>query len=1250
MIKNITLCLILVTFSIGITQAQDPTPANPGVTNASFGKIGKPGNTTESRQKGTDIVHVNLYTGIGNVSIPIYDYTVDGLDLGISLNYNTKGIKVDQVATSVGLGWDLSVGGEITRQVNGSEDEIVVPALDDNFCDLAPKVPAVCGAWCTLPGTVNQCGQGVDVKTYHHYVSEGNNHNFILAGYNHDVFTANFGGRTLKFTLYRNPNNPNNILTVHTYPKSEVKIDISINGNVIGGLLPEGQGLIPDDNSKIGFIITDEKGNVFYFNSGEYEYKRRTDPAVTTDTKPYFPTTKWVLTKIKTYKGNEVTYQYYDEEQLSEVIYPARRYQEVRERFPHSFMVKFPSIPAQGEDDGGIVVIDSVVYWRGRSNHIQSITYPNGTRAVFHLNTAADRCDIAGQKALASIDILAGYDNNTENKFTYKFNYAYFLAENNVSSDLDVSVTTPCNTINSYYGLAPDGTGVRLGLKSIDKIGLDNVNTERYYTFDYSSQRLPHRLSMSQDLYGYYNGFSPTGLYAPTLSPNPFYLGIPYHESYYVQNMFPGLPSTDSTFNIAYGVNKSQNVELAEACNLTKITNGLGGSIAINYSNGGSSIGFHLADNVYQYHTGPRPQDTVLSNGIDWDNLTGVEVHDGLCVSSIEYCDGYNKDNNTKTFYSYDNGERFYPGGYYWQNTIIPKGAWESNAYNSYLERTWYNNMLNPWNYPFGSNHGFKEVTVTQKNNLGEQISKSKYEFTGVENIFNSGSYNSNIKVATGWAWHLAGQKDMREEYMGLNTSVTQYDYDVPSHIISKTENKYTSSLHFSTVDTITNIFENPGTLSSYGFRYPCDGLGCTSELSSEGIGYAFAAFGPYTTSIFQYNKTMLSESKMTTFSNGQEMVNTMKYFYETTADPPVGGVYHHFDNLKRVEWTNSKNETFKKGYSYNYDFSFTAASKVQYPEASVIYKISNGDSALISMEWGKFLEGYEPGSNYNTGFHHFGLPDYASVLNLKEPMLFMNIPPGLHQVTSLNTRKLYTYDSKNNVIETRVADNAGLANELSEYSAMLWDHRLGVKIAEVNGAKHTQIAYSSFEGGFEPKGIVDENKGNFDFNTADIVLGSNNDKPVTGRYYYQLKANSTSQIESTNQLENGKEYLLTFWAKQSDFVIQKGTQTITSAFQNITTVNGWTLYAGKVMGNNNKIYLGASGGDIKIDELRLHPIDVSMMTSTYEPLLGVNSTCDERNNITYYEYDMQGRLSVVRDIDGNILSMTKVTNQGGNN
>ncbi len=66
---------------------------------------------------------VDYSTGVTNISIPIYTIQCGSLELPISLTYHAGGIKVDDMASWVGLGWSLNYGGCIGRTVYGKADE-----------------------------------------------------------------------------------------------------------------------------------------------------------------------------------------------------------------------------------------------------------------------------------------------------------------------------------------------------------------------------------------------------------------------------------------------------------------------------------------------------------------------------------------------------------------------------------------------------------------------------------------------------------------------------------------------------------------------------------------------------------------------------------------------------------------------------------------------------------------------------------------------------------------------------------------------------------------------------------------------------------------------------------------------------------------------------------------------------------------------------------------------------------------------
>ncbi|HEX9513367.1 MAG TPA: DUF5977 domain-containing protein [Puia sp.] len=92
------------------TQMVDlPNVVPPSPNAAALGKFGD--------------IPVGAYTGIPNIGIPLYTMQVGKYSLPISLDYHSGGLKVEEVSSSVGLGWALSAGGVITRSMHGQPDE-----------------------------------------------------------------------------------------------------------------------------------------------------------------------------------------------------------------------------------------------------------------------------------------------------------------------------------------------------------------------------------------------------------------------------------------------------------------------------------------------------------------------------------------------------------------------------------------------------------------------------------------------------------------------------------------------------------------------------------------------------------------------------------------------------------------------------------------------------------------------------------------------------------------------------------------------------------------------------------------------------------------------------------------------------------------------------------------------------------------------------------------------------------------------
>lgn len=94
-----------------VAQVYDPSHSiiPPAPTAANLGKYGD--------------IPVNLYTGIPDINVPIYNVSGLRLNTPISLSYHAGGNKVDEITSWVGLGWSLNAGGVVTRVVYGRPDE-----------------------------------------------------------------------------------------------------------------------------------------------------------------------------------------------------------------------------------------------------------------------------------------------------------------------------------------------------------------------------------------------------------------------------------------------------------------------------------------------------------------------------------------------------------------------------------------------------------------------------------------------------------------------------------------------------------------------------------------------------------------------------------------------------------------------------------------------------------------------------------------------------------------------------------------------------------------------------------------------------------------------------------------------------------------------------------------------------------------------------------------------------------------------
>ncbi|HEX2921875.1 MAG TPA: RHS repeat domain-containing protein [Bacteroidales bacterium] len=181
------------------------------------------------------------YTGVPDISIPVYTVKVGKLSLPINLCYHASGIEVSQESSWVGLGWNLLAGGQIAL--------IPVGGFDDPMWRLN---------WNEFQPFLNYMGGYPDMKNEDHYVDwecisvnpsqtvTSNVIKALLCGAEaHDVFSANFLNYSFKF----------------------IKSPKDVSSYIFVG--QKNKCVIVRNPGEFGFVITGEDGTIYRFDCQE---------------------------------------------------------------------------------------------------------------------------------------------------------------------------------------------------------------------------------------------------------------------------------------------------------------------------------------------------------------------------------------------------------------------------------------------------------------------------------------------------------------------------------------------------------------------------------------------------------------------------------------------------------------------------------------------------------------------------------------------------------------------------------------------------------------------------------------------------------------------------------------------------------------------------------------------------------------------------------------------------------------------
>lgn len=183
--------------------------------------------------------------------------------------------------------------------------------------------------------------------------------------------------------------------------------------------------------------------------------------------------------------------------------------------------------------------------------------------------------------------------------------------------------------------------------------------------------------------------------------------------------------------------------------------------------------------------------------------------------------------------------------------------------------------------------------------------------------------------------------------------------------------------------------------------------------------------------------------------------------------------------------------------------------------------------------------------------------------------------------------------------------------------TAYIWGYNGAYPTAMIVNATSTSVAATSFES---------NDKGNWSYTGATLASATSK----TGSYHWRLGSGKNV----TKSLAAGT-YKLEYWGKGTVNLLGG---TITAIRTSAADANGWILYEKQVTMAATTTLSLSGGTSAYLDEVRVYPITAQMTTYTYNVERGITSVTDPNNVITYYEYDAAGRLKLIKDNNRHVV------------
>ncbi len=1228
---------------------------------------------------------VSYSTGTPNISIPLYEIQIKGVTVPITLNYTSGGIRTDEEATWVGLGWSLSYGGQISRTVEGKPDEYVFFNAGTNSSWSNYSI----ANFLTLPGISQDCYMTDRVTDIYEAKSPT-----MLGDYMPDEFYYSALGHSGRFMF-----NQEQAKFVF-FPKDDIKVNYTYSSSYQtfsgeNNYYPiEYWNMLMPDGTSIVF------GNDGTSSSGSY----LSGPGA-------YVTNAWMVKSIQNRFNESINYTY------------------------NPFSYSLYKLSGQTYSYDAQTISTNIVNYGYNDANIKTITFPSGSIQFI----TATRQDLPTQ-ALSEIDIF-----NNSGRLVRKidFKYNYFVGSdgdiNTVTSDesvantgaletyrlrLDSLVISNANVQPLTYTFSYNTPSVLPSKNSVDQ------DFWGFYNGPKNNSTLIPLMFNNQIQYGerlvdsnYNNAFSLHTIKYPTGGTTEF--------------VYEG--NTVSSLNIPLYLQQDLQSE-----GQTQTYQTGGGDLEIDCFGRTNSYSPSAPDSVGPF--GERyfwssfavpPQGGVAPTGYNWQcrtdfvrNVTKDNSRD--CNSlNVEFLlqqltsSGYT---TVKTFFARNCSSNTWVGSdnesvsllnntmdtiQYRMSVVLwyPVQSYNPIVYatepdpvdTNYFNQTLFNLfILNPLPptppgtpAPNTKVGGLRIKTISNYNSDGGLAQKRAFSYnqngsttgqlltipTLYENVeTTSPGYSTDVKIFSNSFIPLqtnAGSylvytnvKENLIDSVHSDTLITQYAFSfnpaqndpiygywkqgildpeewnrcqlqsvnyLKHDSLLKTENytyySYSPNLAPSYSDTTTiNLNEDyvdeiNTNFISYAVLRP---TASTSQAANDFFDVAqlnYPGFPPNTFNNIYWFYSVASVYLPDDAVNCPNSIFDNIYSNVYTAYPTYHQTLPYFKRYTGFAKPKSKSTTTYD----NYGNSITETENYFYDETPALYQITRTQKTSSKGDLFQFQASYPNDSSTSVPYSSMV---YRNMVNY--PIAQTETKNGnFLQSTTTN----YANWTDSIIAPVNVLTKIGNHPADQRFQYYSYDS-IGNILSESKSADAITSFIYDYKKQYPVAAVTNAIPSDIAYTsfesdgTGNWVIGSgtiDTTTSITGSNSFNM-----SGVISCTGLNSSTTYLVSYWTTNSGPLSVGGTisgyplQGKTEYINN----NNWTLFVHKVSGLTS-ITVSGSG---HIDELRLYPAAAQMTTYTYMPMVGITSQADIGNRVTYFEYDGLSRLKRIRDQDYNIL------------